>query len=54
VIGVLLAAAYLVIWGLAMGTAASGLWPLAVIAGLAMGGICFRHEIRHMHHNLRG
>jgi hypothetical protein len=49
VIAVFLAFMYLMAWGLAMGTAAAGLWPAALVAGLVMGGLCFHHEIRHMY-----
>lgn len=50
----LVAAMYLLMWGLAMGTAAAGLWPLAVATALVMGGLCFRREIVRLHRRARG
>jgi hypothetical protein len=39
---------YLGMWGVAMATAAAGLWPVAAVALLIMGVLTFRHDLRRM------
>jgi hypothetical protein len=46
VLVLLVAAAYLAVWMIAMGAAAAGMVPLAVLFSAIMGGLYFHHEIR--------